>query len=247
MTQDQFTDAAMEQLFVRGFVCPPRATVAIFVSTDWQRSGPLTDPAACIESLSRVPDLIRQSTMLGLPASAAGAREEWLAVHEAAHAVVVIKAGIALRGVRYYGDGFPGETGFEETGWQTSNDEALLQSLVRISVAANIAELMHGHEPVGGYPSRFFDERDPAEPGQYPSDIIGAWDAARHLAIVRFEKGGIEPTILGLRSPKRAIIVQAEAEAGEILRENAVALDRLAQELRRGPMTGSEVREIVRM
>jgi len=245
MTQDQFTDAVMEQIFVRGFVCPPRATVATFVGTDWQRYGPLTDPTAFIESLSRVPGLINQATMLGFPASAAGAREEWLAIHEAAHAIVVLKAGIALRGVRYYGDGFPGETGFEETGWQTSSDEALLQSLVRISVAANIAELMHGHEPEGGYVSQFFDERDPAQPGQYPSDVTTAWEVAKDLAIVRFEKEGIEPTILGLRAPKRAIIAQAEAEAGEILREYSDALDRLAQELRRGPMTGAVVRAIV--
>jgi hypothetical protein len=245
MTQDQFTDAVMEELFVRGFVCPPRAAVAIFVRTDWQRFGPLTDPTDCIESLSRVPDLLSQATMLGLPASASGAREEWLAIHEAAHAIVVLKAGITLRGVRYYGDGFPGETGFEETGWQTSNDEALLQSAVRISVAANIAELMHGLEPEGGYVSQFFDERDPAEPGQYPSDVVAAWEVAKDLAIVRFVKAGIEPTILGLRAPKRAIIEQAEAEAGEILRENVDALSRLAQELRRGPKTGAAVRAIV--
>ncbi len=245
MKQDQFTDSVMEQLFVRGFVCPPRATVAIFVGTDWQRFGPLTDPAACIESLSRIPGLINQATMLGVPASAAGAREEWLAIHEAAHAIVVLEAGITLRGVRYYGDGFPGETGFEETGWQTSNDEALLQSLVRISVAANIAEIMHGHEPAGGYPSQFFDNRDPAQPGQYPSDVTTAWDVAKDLAIVRFEKAGIKPTILGLRAPKRAIIAQAEVEAEQILREKSRALDRLARELRRGPMTGAAVRAIV--
>jgi hypothetical protein len=86
-----------------------------------------------------------------------------------------------------------------------STDEKLLQSLVRISVAANVGELMNGFEPEGGLRSRFFDERDPAEPGQYRSDIIGAWECARHLAIVRFEKEGVEPTVLGLRAPERAI------------------------------------------
>jgi hypothetical protein len=150
-------------------------------------------------------------------------------------------------GIRFYGDGLAAELGLEETGWQTSTDEVLLQSLVRIDVAANIAEMMHGFEPKGGYPSRFFDDKDPAVGCPCPSDVKMAWDHASDLAIVRFEKQGIEPTILGLRAPKRLIIEQAEAEAGEILRENAVALDRLAQELRRGPMTGSEVREIVRM
>jgi hypothetical protein len=50
---------------------------------------------------------------------------------------------------------------------------------------------------------------------------------------------------LGLWAPKRAIIEQAEAEAGEILRENSEAMSRLAEELRRGPMTGAAVRAIV--
>ena len=49
-------------------------------------------------------------------------------------------------------------------------------------------------------------------------------------------------------SPSRritALRTPAEAEAGEILPANAEALDRLAQELRRGPMTGTAVRAIV--
>jgi hypothetical protein len=245
MTQDQFTDAVMEQLFVRGLTCPLRATVAILVGSDWQTLGPLTDPAAYIETLSPFPGLITQAMMLGKPASAAGARDQWMAVHEAAHAIVVVKAGIGLRGVRFYGDGFPGETGFEEPDWWESTDEDMLQSLVRISVAANVAEFMKGFQPEGGYPSQFFDDRDPAQPGHYPSDVIGAWDRAARLATVRFEKEGKEPTIIELRAPKRAIIAQAEAEADDILRANAEALDRLARELLRGPMTGAAVRAIV--
>jgi hypothetical protein len=245
MTQEQFNDAVMEQLFLRGFVCPARATVAVFAGTAWQRHGQSAEPAAVIDNMAHVPGLIKQAMLLGKPASQSGACDQWIAVHEAGHAITVLKAGITLWGVRYYGDGFPGETGFAETGWQTSHDETLLHSLVRISVAANMAEMMHGHEPEGGYPSRFFDERDPAQPGQYPSDVTTAWEIAKDLAIVRFEKNGIEPTILGLRAPKRAIIARAEAEAEQILRENSDALSRLAKELRRGPMTGAAVRAIV--
>jgi hypothetical protein len=181
MTEDQFTDVVMEQLFVRGFICPPRATVAVFAWTEWQRHGQSPEPAAVIDDMVRVPGLMKQAMLLGKPASQSGACDQWIAVHEAGHAIVVLKAGITLWGVRYYGDGFPGETGFEETGWQRSTDEELLQSLVRISVTANIAEMMHGHEPEGGYPSRFFDERDPAQPGQYPSDVITAWEIAKDL------------------------------------------------------------------
>jgi hypothetical protein len=245
MTQEQFNDAVMEQLFLRGFVCPACATVAVFAGTEWQRRGQSAEPEAVIDDMAHVPGLITQAMLLGKPASQSGAREEWIAVHEAGHAIIVLKAGLRLWGIRYYGDGFPGETSFEETGWQTSKDETLLQSLVRVSVAANIAEMMHGHAPEGGYPSRFFDDKDPAQPGQYPSDVTTAWEIAKDLAIVRLENEGIEPTILGLRAPKRLIIAQAESEAGEILRENADALSRLAEELRRGPMTGSQVRGIV--
>jgi hypothetical protein len=108
-----------------------------------------------------------------------------------------------------------------------------------------MAELMHGHKPDGGYPSRFFDDKDPAQPGHYPSDVIGAWDRAGRLATIRFEKEGREPTTLELRAPKRAIIEQAEAEAEQILLANPEALDRLARELLRGPMTGAAVRAIV--
>jgi hypothetical protein len=244
MTQEQFVNAVMEQLFVRGFVCPPRPSLSICVQTAWPSLGPLSDPGAF--ATNSVPPLPKaRDPMMGTLASAAGARDEWLAIHEAAHAIVVLKAGIPLRGVRFYGDGFPGETGFEETGWQKSTDEELLQSLVRISVAANIAELIYGHEPDGGYPSRFFDDRDPAEGCVCPSDVIGAWEGAKCLATVRFEKAGKEPTLLELRAPKRAIIERAEAEAGQILRENPEALDRLARGLRRGPMTGTAVRAIV--
>jgi hypothetical protein len=245
MTQDQFNDAVMEQLFLRGFVCPACATVAVFAGTEWQRHGQSAEPEAVIDDMGHVPGLIKQAMLLGKPASQSGARDEWIAVHEAGHAIIVLKAGLRLWGVRYYGDGFPGETSFEETGWQTSTDETLLHSLVRISVAANVAEMMHGHEPEGGIPSQFFDESDPAEGCPCPSDVKTAWELANDLAIIRFEKQGIEPTILGLRAPKRLIIEQAEAEAGEILQANADALSRLAGELRRGPMTGAAVRAIV--
>jgi hypothetical protein len=119
-------------------------------------------------------------------------------------------------------------------------------TLVRLDVAGTIGELLRGYEPNGGYVSRFFDDKDPAQPGHYPSDVIAAWQQhAAHLATVRFEKEGKKPTIIELRAPKRAIIAQAEAEAEQTLRANAEALDRLARELRRGSMTGAAVRAIV--
>jgi hypothetical protein len=100
MTQDQFTDAVMEQLFLRGFVCPACATVAVFAGTEWQRRGQSAETSAVIDDMGHVPDLLRRATdpEKGTPVSASGAPEEWIAVHEAAHAIVAIKAGIGIRG-----------------------------------------------------------------------------------------------------------------------------------------------------
>ena len=61
--------------------------------------------------------------------------------------------------------------------------------------------------------------------------MIAAWEHATRLAMLRFEKAGKEFTLVELRAAKRAIISQAEAEAGEILWANADVLDRLAEEL----------------
>ena len=68
-----------------------------------------------------------------------------------------LKAGIGIRGIRYYGEGLAAETGIEETAWQESDDEEMLRGGPN-HVAANIAEMMRGFEPKGGYPSRFFDD-----------------------------------------------------------------------------------------
>jgi hypothetical protein len=195
----------------------------------------------------RTPARIRQATdpEKGTPLSSAGAGEKWIAVHEAAHAIVAIKAGIGIRGIRFYGDGFSAEMGIEEPDWQESTDEEMLRGLVRVDVAANIAEMMRGYEPKGGYPSRFFDDKDPTVRCPCPTDVIAAWEHANRLATVRFEKEGKEAAVVEMRAARRAIIKQAEAEAGQILQENSESLDGLSRELRRGAMTGTAVRAIV--
>jgi hypothetical protein len=244
MTQEQFTDAVMEILFVRGFTCPPWSALLICVQTDWARLGPLTDPVVFAESSVPPMEMAADPTM-GTASPAAGARDEWLAVHEAGHAIVGLRAELVLRGVRFYSGGFPGLTLFEDSDWQTSMAEDLLRRQIRVDVAANIAEIMRGHEPNGGYPSRFFDDKNPADPGNYPTDIIGAWKRALRLATIRFERDGKPLDLVEFRAAKREIVERAEAEAEDVLRENMDELDRLAQELRRGPMTGTAVRAIV--
>ena len=40
MTREQFIDAVMEEIFIRGFTCPSVPTLALVVQSDWERSGP---------------------------------------------------------------------------------------------------------------------------------------------------------------------------------------------------------------
>ena len=216
MTQDEFTDAVMEALLCGA---SPAWTGAVSGRT-WEWNWPVSAiarPDGLHRDSLAVPGLVRQATdpELGIPASLAGAREEWIAVHEAAHAIVAVKAGIMVRGIRFYGDGLRGETGIEDLDWLESTDEQLLRGLVRLDVAGNVGEIIRGYEPKGGYLSRFFDDKDPAQPANYPSDVIAAWQQhAGRLATVRFEKEGKEPTVVGLRAPKRAIIAKAETKPG---------------------------------
>jgi len=150
-------------------------------------------------------------------------------------------------GTRFYGDdGFPGEAGFEFFDWEHSSDEDGLRRHIRIDVAANIAEMTQANcDPAGGYPSRFFDGRKPVPGEQVPSDVQGAWKCARQLAIVLFQRAGKPLDADELWKARRNIIEQAETEASQILQANLGALDRLADLLLRGPVTGAAVRTVV--
>ena len=175
---------------MRGFACLNRRQ---FSGRTWEWNWPVSAHRRIRWPTSRLsgarPGLVRQATdpELGIPASLAGAREEWIALHEAAHAIVAVKAGIMVRGIRFYGDGLRGETGIEDLDWLESTDEQLLRGLVRLDVAGNVGEIIRGYEPKGGYLSRFFDDKDPAQPANYPSDVIAAWQQhgapSRHGAI----------------------------------------------------------------
>lgn len=244
MAQEQFIDAVMEQIFVRGYICPARSVVAVCVQTDRQRLGTLPDPADYAGKVVQFLGLrIQPDGEMGTPSPSAGARYEWLAVHEAGHAIVGVKAGLTLWGVRFYNDGFPGQAFFYDPDWKESRDEHLLRRLIRVDVASNVAELLHpacGDRE--GRLSAFYDDRSS---GQRPTDFIDADKKARRLAIVRFEAVGKEPGTDEVWRARREILEQAEAEAEQVLRENMGTLMTLAQELRRGPMTGATVRAIV--
>jgi hypothetical protein len=247
ITEEQFADAVMEAIFIRGFICPPRDIVPFNVRSEWERLAVDPDPAAYGEWCIKFLDLTNrhENPAMGIPSTTGGARDEWMAVHEAGHALVGVKGGMKLWGVRFYNDGHPGETLFDDPGWGVSTDEDVLRREIRVGVAANLAEMIRGHQPAGGYPSRFFDDQKPVDGGQYPTDVIGAWKRALRLATVRFEREGkpLDPDEVWQAS--RVIVEQAEAEAEKVLRENLDALNKLAEELKGGPMTGAAVRAIV--
>ena len=147
MTQAEFIDAVLEQLFVKGFSDLNVPMLSMYVDLEWKRLQQAPDPGMFAEKCVGVLGIVNRdlNPMMGNhPSTTIGAREEWLAVHEAGHAIVGLKAGFTLRGVHFYGDyGFPGETSFEDIEWRTSTDESLLRRQIRVDVAGNIAEILH--------------------------------------------------------------------------------------------------------
>lgn len=247
MTPEQFTEAMLEYLFVRGFDCYHSHLIPLFAQAQRQPGGDWLAVAAFAEHCIQTGIALQPVREGKRPSPTAGACERWLAVHEAGHAVVGVRSGLVLRGVRFYGDdGFPGEAGFEHFDWGSSTDEMRLRRHIRVDVAANLAELILGiREPDGGRPSLFFDHHDPALPGAYPSDIVDAWKCARRLALLPFARSGAAPDADAVRKARRRIVEQAEEEAEQILRDNVGALRRLTDQLQCGPTTGAAVRAML--
>src|SRR6185437_6717027 len=98
MTQDQFTDALMEEIFVRGFMCPRRDIIPFKVRTEWDRLSAAPDPVAYADRCIQFLGLTNRSPnpAMGIASATAGPRDEWLAVHEAGHALVGVKGGMKL-------------------------------------------------------------------------------------------------------------------------------------------------------
>src|SRR5947209_1632072 len=147
MPDGQFIDAVLEHLFIRGLSCLNLPLLSVYARMDRDRHGAWPDPHAFADQGTQLPGVTHRPVekITGLsPSANAGAREKWLAVHEAGHAIVGLDAGFALRGIRFYGnDGFPGEAGLEDVAWNTSKDENLLRRLIRVDVAGNVAEILH--------------------------------------------------------------------------------------------------------
>jgi hypothetical protein len=247
MTEGQFIDAVLEHLFMRGLNCLNLPLLLMYARMDQDRHGAWPDPSAFADQCTQLPGVSHrpvEQTTGAVPSVTAGAREKWLAVHEAGHAIVGFDAGFALRGIRFYGnDGFPGEAGLEALEWKTSKDENLLRRLIRVDVAGNMAEILHPDCPAPqGRLSVLYDDRTP---GNRPTDFISADSRARHLAVVLRERDGKGPDVEAVWKARREIVEQAEAEAQQVLAKRQKVLDRLADQLLQGPMPGSAVRSIL--
>ncbi len=245
-----FTNAVLERIFVAGLDCQNLPLLEFLVRNELRNLGASPDPDAFIHTSFPAIGLTcaAREEMYGTLASpTSGARHEWLAIHEAGHAVVGLLSGLTLWGIRFFGDGtMVGQTGFPPDDWPNCADEAMLWGMIRTDVAANVAEfLMQKSVPKGGWPSQYFDYERPVAGGQYPSDIINAWKRALRLATVEFEREGRELDTDALWQRRREIVAKAEEEAAESLRPRLNALRRLAEQLRRGPMTGTAVRAIL--
>jgi hypothetical protein len=251
MNRQEFTVAALERLFVRGFDCSNHKRIEDCVLTReaWMRPAP--DPDAFASWYAEEPGLAVPFVVMATgatPSLTAGANNLCLALHEAGHAVVALAEGLAVYGVRFFGDyGSSGETGVRSFPWENSTDEEAIRRAIRVDVAANLAEMTCSEcEPAGGLPSCFLDDKDPTIPMQAPTDIISAWGRAHRLATLRFSRAGerkLPPD--AMRQAKREIVEQAEVDAQHILQANLEALNRLAERLQSGPMTGAQVRALV--
>jgi len=127
--------------------------------------------------------------------------------------------------------------------WRASTDKDLLRRIMTVDVAGNVAEMLHPAGRVSeGRLSGLYNDRTP---GDRPSDFIFANETAARLASVLSEKAGSVPVGDEFWQAKRSIMEQAETEVEQILQHSLETLNRLARELQRGPMTGTDIRLIM--
>ena len=247
-TPDEFIHAVREHLFVRGYDCSNPYMLHYHANCERAQFGVWPEVTHFVDQCIHEHRIAYQPERNGKrPSSNAGASERWLAVHEAGHAVVGIRTGLTMYGIRFYGDGGPpGEAGFEEFAWHVSTNENHLRRVICVDVAANLAEMLLGvREPDGGLPSQFWDKHDRMSDCDCPSDIRDAWLCSRRLAIIQFKLVNRQLEDGELFRTRRAIVEQAEAEANQILYENRDVLNNLADRLKLGPLTGAQVRAVV--
>src|SRR5271163_1633603 len=94
--QDSMTEfifAVLEHLFIRGFNCQNRPLLGTYAGMERDSIGAWPDPGLFAEKCIGLPGVAYQPRLLDkLPSRTAGARERWLGIHEAGHAIVGVRA-----------------------------------------------------------------------------------------------------------------------------------------------------------
>ena len=246
MTQQEFADTAIDHLFIQGYHFPCYRHGISCTRDWWANSGERPDLLAFVQYSKQfnLAQLIAVPGSSILP-STLGAGNKCIAIHEAGHAIVGVKAGLCLVGICFFGaDGYPGLALFEDTPLHNSMDVALLRAHIRTDVAGNIAEVTHPpyQSLHGGRLSCIYDEPNRRN---YPMDFQNAHQKAiRVAALLQGWDGWTCPPEVDSKAT-RIILEQAEVEAEEVIRSSAEALERIVEGLLRGPMTGTAVRAIV--
>lgn len=231
--------SAIKQIFMLGLIPPYRDEIENFVESEFSGVRGIPSEAVFVERCIAHFDLTTVKPLY-----------EWLAYHEAGHVIVGLKARLPIRGVRFHANGETGLALMRDPKWRHTTNKSLLRRLIAVDVAGIVAENMAGkvrnpttlpHELL----STWYDGRlVPGAP--CPSDFQLA-DVKAHLLdklisgqpVKAWDDSSVWPA-------KKAILQRAENRAIQILGDNADSLDRLAAALMNGPITGTEIRRIVR-
>lgn len=246
MTRDkQFVVDVLEELFQRGLEIPREADLTSYLRSEFDDSDwkPTEDEliCACVRKFKLTnfdPELECYIS------NTAGAGREWLAIHEAGHAIVGLELEFLLTGVRFFPDHLEGPKGISIFHNPTGNDRCLILGLIAVDVAGNIAQLITPKcdEPNGGRLSELCEgfslER------VYPSDFFCANKNADK--IMKPIRGCMDQISIELQLRKRKpLFQQAEKLAEEILKSRCRFVRPLAEQLMSGPMTGTEIKRVI--
>jgi hypothetical protein len=100
---NQLLDDILENVYVAGFICTDEQRLAQIVESEGEPASVTASDLATkyigIPGLFARPAIPKTGAQ---PSSTAGALESWLAVHEAGHAIVAVRGGLPVRGVRFF-------------------------------------------------------------------------------------------------------------------------------------------------
>lgn len=179
-------------------------------------------------------------------------KHTFLAVHEAGHALMAMKTGLPMKGIRFHDAGDSGVTVLLDVEWKHSTDVRRLNALIAIDVAGVVAErLAKVLRPDADEPlellSTWYDGRLAGNPPT-PLDFQLAHHRAHQLDSV-VSQSPVRP-VRALNDPagwpaKKAILESAEKTVEVVLAKNMEVLQNLADSLKEGPMITKAIKRLV--